>query len=147
MGIQLFTELYFKGAMQMATEKRNGNVADVVEQTTEAEKLYERVTKIVQEVGLPEHLIGFKYAQESIVGAYRSLMAHCEVTRNGLESVAEKFQTTRTDLERHIMRAVEYAWDNCIEISVAEKYFHARSIPSALEFIMMTAEYLRDEEI
>ena len=105
------------------------------------------ITEILHEIGVPAHIKGYHYLRESI------LLSVCQpeminaITKLLYPTVAKKFATTSSRVERAIRHAIEVAWDRG-DIDVLNSYFgytihNERGKPTNSEFIAMIADKLR----
>ena len=72
--------------------------------------LESRVTEIIQEIGVPAHIKGYLYLREAITLVIENMDYLGAVTKELYPSVAEKFNTTPSRVERAIRHAIEVAW-------------------------------------
>ncbi len=105
------------------------------------------VTEIMHEIGVPAHIKGYHYLRESIMMVVRDGESINSVTKLLYPSVAKKFKTTSSRVERAIRHAIEVAWDRG-DIDVLNSYFgytiqNERGKPTNSEFIAMIADKLR----
>ena len=69
------------------------------------------VTDIINEFGVPSHIKGYHYLREAIIQSINDKKMLQNVTQKLYPSVAEKFTTTPSRVERGIRHAIEIAWD------------------------------------
>ena len=68
------------------------------------------VTNILLEIGIPAHIKGYQYIREGIIMSYYdSNMLHY-ITKFLYPSIAKKYKTTSSSVERTIRHAIEVAW-------------------------------------
>lgn len=106
-----------------------------------------RVTDIIHEIGVPAHIKGYQYLRESIIMTVRDIDAIKAMTKFLYPTVAKKFQTTSSRVERAIRHAIEVAWDRG-DINVLQRTFgytisNVKGKPTNSEFISMLADKLR----
>lgn len=102
------------------------------------------VTEILHQIGVPAHIKGYHYLRESIILAIKDDDMINSVTKILYPSVAKKFKTTASRVERAIRHAIEVAWDRG-ELEVLNSYFgftinNERGKPTNSEFIAMIAD-------
>lgn len=113
-----------------------------------AEKNMEsKVTDILLELGVPAHIKGYQYLRESILISTEVPDIINAVTKELYPSVAKKFMTTASRVERAIRHAIEVAWDRG-NMDTLNSYFGytvqtSRGKPTNSEFIAMIADRLR----
>ena len=113
-------------------------------QTTDLET---QVTKIIHQIGVPAHIKGYQYLRTAILLTINDNDIINSVTKILYPSVAKKYQTTTSRVERAIRHAIEVAWDRG-DVDVLNSYFgytiqNNRGKPTNSEFIAMIADNLR----
>jgi two-component system response regulator (stage 0 sporulation protein A) len=105
------------------------------------------VTKIFHQIGVPAHIKGYHYLREAIMLAIKDIDIINSVTKQLYPSVAKKYETTSSRVERAIRHAIEVAWDRG-DVDILNSYFgytihNSRGKPTNSEFIAMIADKLR----
>lgn len=105
------------------------------------------ITEIIHQIGVPAHIKGYHYLREAITLAVNNADIINSVTKQLYPTVAKKYQTTSSRVERAIRHAIEVAWDRG-DIDVLNSYFgytihNERGKPTNSEFIAMIADKLR----
>lgn len=111
----------------------------------------EKITKVIQEIGIPAHIKGYLYLRESINIVIDDIEYLGAVTKELYPAVAEKFNTTPSRVERAIRHAIEVAW-NRGNIETINKIFgytinNNKGKPTNSEFIALISDKLRLESI
>lgn len=106
-----------------------------------------QVTKIIHQIGVPAHIKGYQYLRSAILMTIKDNDVINSVTKVLYPSVAKKYQTTTSRVERAIRHAIEVAWDRG-DIDTLNSYFgytvqNSRGKPTNSEFIAMIADNLR----
>ena len=106
-----------------------------------------KVTQILHEIGVPAHIKGYHYLRDSIMMSVEKPEIINAVTKQLYPSVAKKYQTTSSRVERAIRHAIEVAWDRG-DVDVLNSYFgytihNDRGKPTNSEFIAMISDKLR----
>lgn len=106
-----------------------------------------QVTKIIHQIGVPAHIKGYQYLRTAIVLTVNDSEIINSVTKILYPTVAKKYQTTTSRVERAIRHAIEVAWDRG-DVEVLNSYFgytiqSNRGKPTNSEFIAMIADNLR----
>lgn len=106
-----------------------------------------QVTKIIHQIGVPAHIKGYQYLRCAIMMAINDNDVINSVTKILYPSVAKKYSTTTSRVERAIRHAIEVAWDRG-DIDTLDSYFgytiqNSRGKPTNSEFIAMIADNLR----
>ena len=104
------------------------------------------VTEIIHEIGVPAHIKGYQYLREAIILTINDMEIINAVTKVLYPTVAKKFGTTPSRVERAIRHAIEVAWDRG-DIEVLQKFFgytvsNIKGKPTNSEFIAMIADCL-----
>ncbi len=113
-------------------------------QTTDLEA---QVTKIIHQIGVPAHIKGYQYLRTAILMTIEDNDIINSVTKILYPSVAKKYQTTTSRVERAIRHAIEVAWDRG-DVDTLNSYFgytiqNNRGKPTNSEFIAMIADNMR----
>ena len=106
-----------------------------------------QVTKIIHQIGVPAHIKGYQYLRSAILMAIDDNEIINSVTKVLYPSVAKKYKTTTSRVERAIRHAIEVAWDRG-DVDTLNSYFgytiqNTRGKPTNSEFIAMIADNLR----
>ncbi len=105
------------------------------------------VTSILHQIGVPAHIKGYHYLRDSIIMCVESPDIINAVTKKLYPSVAKKYETTSSRVERAIRHAIEVAWDRG-DVDILNSYFgytihNGRGKPTNSEFIAMISDKLR----
>ncbi len=106
-----------------------------------------QITKIIHQIGVPAHIKGYQYLRTAIMMTIEDNDIINSVTKILYPSVAQKYSTTSSRVERAIRHAIEVAWDRG-DIDTLNSYFgytiqNNRGKPTNSEFIAMIADNLR----
>ena len=106
-----------------------------------------QVTKVIHQIGVPAHIKGYQYLRSAIIMAVHDNEIINYVTKMLYPSVAKKYQTTSSGVERAIRHAIEVAWDRG-DVDTLNSYFgytiqNNRGKPTNSEFIAMISDNLR----
>ena len=106
-----------------------------------------QVTRIIHQIGVPAHIKGYQYLRSAILMTVQDSDVINSVTKVLYPSVAKKYQTTTSRVERAIRHAIEVAWDRG-DVETLNSYFgytiqNSRGKPTNSEFIAMIADNLR----
>ena len=112
--------------------------------------LENKITKIIQEIGIPAHIKGYLYIREAITMVIDDMDYLGAVTKELYPAVADRYNTTPSRVERAIRHAIEVAW-NRGKIETLDKLFgytvsNAKGKPTNSEFIALIADKIRLEE-
>ena len=105
------------------------------------------ITDIIHQIGVPAHIKGYHYLREAIILSIKNTEIINSVTKLLYPTVAKKYSTTSSRVERAIRHAIEVAWDRG-DIDVLNGYFgytiqNERGKPTNSEFIAMISDKLR----
>jgi two-component system response regulator (stage 0 sporulation protein A) len=106
-----------------------------------------QVTEVLHQIGVPAHIKGYHYLRDSIIMAIETPDIINAVTKQLYPSVAKRYETTASRVERAIRHAIEVAWDRG-DVDVLNSYFgytihNTRGKPTNSEFIAMISDRLR----
>lgn len=112
-----------------------------------AAELEAQVTRIIHQIGVPAHIKGYQYLRTAILLTINDGEIINSVTKILYPTVAKKYGTTTSRVERAIRHAIEVAWDRG-DVEVLNSYFgytiqNNRGKPTNSEFIAMIADNLR----
>lgn len=107
------------------------------------------VTKIIHEIGVPAHVKGYQYLRDAIMLVVEEINYLGAVTKELYPTIAQKYDTTPSRVERAIRHAIELAWDRG-DIEKINKFFGytisgEKGKPTNSEFIAIIADKLRLE--
>lgn len=105
-----------------------------------------RVTEVIHDIGVPAHIKGYQYLRDAIMMTIDNIDVVNAVTKVLYPSVAKKYGTTSSRVERAIRHAIEVAWDRG-DLDTLQKYFgftvsNSKGKPTNSEFIAMIADRL-----
>lgn len=112
-----------------------------------SEDIEAQVTKIIHQIGVPAHIKGYQYLRTAILMTISDSDIINSVTKILYPSVAKKYSTTTSRVERAIRHAIEVAWDRG-DVDTLNSYFgytiqNNRGKPTNSEFIAMIADNMR----
>ena len=105
------------------------------------------VTDIIHQIGIPAHIKGYHFLRYAIMLCVDdNEMINC-ITKLLYPTVASKFKTTSSRVERAIRHAIELAWDRG-DVDVLNSYFgytirNTKGKPTNSEFIALISDKLR----
>lgn len=134
---------------QLASGQTGGLEPGVPAVAAGARNLDLEVTRIIHEVGIPAHIKGYLYLREAILMVIEDVGLLSLVTKELYPSVAHKYKTTPSRVERAIRHAIEVAWNRGNLSAIHRIFGHTvskdRGKPTNSEFIAMVADRLRME--
>lgn len=113
----------------------------------EPEDLETEITSIIHEIGVPAHIKGYMYLREAITMVVNDMELLSAVTKELYPSIAKKYNTTASRVERAIRHAIEVAWGRG-QVEAINKLFGytintEKGKPTNSEFIAIIADKLR----
>lgn len=114
---------------------------------TNVNSLEGEITNIIHEIGVPAHIKGYLYLREAIQMVVKDIELLSAVTKELYPSIAKKFNTTASRVERAIRHAIEVAWSRGQVETINRIFGHTvhndKGKPTNSEFIAMVADKLR----
>lgn len=109
--------------------------------------LESEITSIIHQIGVPAHIKGYMYLREAITMVVNNMELLSAVTKELYPSIAKKYNTTASRVERAIRHAIEVAWSRG-QVETINKLFgytinNGKGKPTNSEFIAMIADKLR----
>ena len=108
------------------------------------------VTNIIHEIGIPAHIKGYQYLREAIIRSVEDTEMLGSITKILYPSIAKKFQTTPSRVERAIRHAIEVAWSRGKMDTIDELFGYTvsngKGKPTNSEFIALIAPELFMED-
>ena len=105
------------------------------------------ITDLLHEIGVPAHIKGYMYLREAITMVYNNVELLGGITKILYPTIAKKFKTTSSRVERAIRHSIEVAWNrgnvDAISQIFAYTISYNKSKPTNSEFIAMIADKLR----
>ena len=111
--------------------------------------LEEKITKMIQEIGVPAHIKGYRYIRTGIYFCVKNDSVLSSVTKILYPKIAKAYDSTPSRVERAIRHAIEVAWDRG-DVDVLNSYFGytikgSKGKPTNSEFIAMLADKIKLE--
>ena len=120
---------------------------DVVRQEETHHDLEKDVTEIIHEIGVPAHIKGYQYLREAIMLAVNDAETLNSITKILYPTIAKKFQTTPSRVERAIRHAIEVAWSRgkmeTLDAMFGYTINTGKGKPTNSEFIALIADKIR----
>ena len=107
------------------------------------------ITNMIHEIGVPAHIKGYQYLRDSILMAVEDMDILNSITQQLYPSIAQKYHTTPSRVERAIRHAIEVAWGRGKMDTINELFgytVHAeKGKPTNSEFVALIADKIRLE--
>jgi sporulation transcription factor Spo0A len=105
------------------------------------------VTNMIHEIGVPAHIKGYQYLREAIMMVVSDQEMLSSITKILYPTIAKKYQTTPSRVERAIRHAIEVAWSRGNMETLDSFFGYTISIgkgkPTNSEFIALIADKIR----
>ena len=105
------------------------------------------VTDMIHEIGVPAHIKGYQYLREAIMMSVQDLEMLNSITKLLYPSIANKYQTTPSRVERAIRHAIEVAWSRgrmeTLDALFGYTINTGKGKPTNSEFIALITDKLR----
>lgn len=113
-------------------------------ETTRNKYIEEKITNIFITVGIPAHIKGYQFLREAIKMAIENPEIINSITKKLYPSIADRFSTSSSKVERAIRHAIEVAWNRGkienINSVFGLKVYSSNEKPTNGEFIALVAD-------
>lgn len=114
---------------------------------TEERDLEQDVTDMIHEIGVPAHIKGYQYLREAIMMSVEDTTMLSSITKILYPTIAKKFSTTPSRVERAIRHAIEVAWSRgrmeTLDAMFGYTINTGKGKPTNSEFIALIADRIR----
>lgn len=129
--------------------KKDTHLSDENLSIRKGKELEAKITRTIQEIGVPAHIKGYLYLREAIYVVINDMDYLGAITKELYPEVASKYNTTTSRVERAIRHSIEVAW-NRGNLETLERIFgytinNNKGKPTNSEFIALIADKLRLE--
>ena len=105
------------------------------------------VTEMIHELGVPAHIKGYQYLREAIMMSVEDMDMLNSITKILYPSIAKKFDTTPSRVERAIRHAIEVAWSRgkmeTLDALFGYTINTGKGKPTNSEFIALISDKIR----
>ena len=109
--------------------------------------LEQDVTDMIHEIGVPAHIKGYQYLREAIMMSVTDSSMISSITKILYPTIAKRFQTTPSRVERAIRHAIEVAWSRGRMETLDSLFGYTidtgKGKPTNSEFIALIADKIR----
>ena len=109
--------------------------------------LEQDVTNMIHEIGVPAHIKGYQYLREAIMMSVEDSAMISSITKILYPTIAKRFQTTPSRVERAIRHAIEVAWSRgrmeTLDALFGYTIDTGKGKPTNSEFIALIADKIR----
>ena len=114
---------------------------------TVSRDLEKDVTDMIHEIGVPAHIKGYQYLREAIMMSVEDVEMLGSITKVLYPTIAKKYQTTPSRVERAIRHAIEVAWSRgrmeTLDALFGYTINTGKGKPTNSEFIALIADKIR----
>ncbi len=146
----LHEEKEFQIMINVPGGKKSQAVVKAYQETAENIKehdLEKDVTDIIHEIGVPAHIKGYQYLREAIMMSVNDTEMLSSITKILYPTIAKKFQTTPSRVERAIRHAIEVAWSRgkmeTLDAMFGYTINTGKGKPTNSEFVALIADKIR----
>ena len=115
----------------------------------QGKSLEQYVTSVIHEIGVPAHIKGYQYLRDAIIMCVNDMDLLNSITKALYPSIAKKYVTTPSRVERALRHAIEVAWSsskmNTIYSLVGYTINSGKGKPTNSEFVALIADKIRLE--
>lgn len=126
-------------------------ISKVQVRTPRNKQLDEKITNIFITVGIPAHIKGYQFLREAIKMAIENPEIINSITKKLYPSIAERFETSASKVERAIRHAIEVAWNRGkienINALFGVRVYSNNEKPTNGEFIALVADKMLIEGV
>lgn len=119
-------------------------IPSIVKTKPRNRQLEEKITNIFITVGIPAHIKGYQFLREAIKMAIDNPEIINSITKKLYPSIAERYETTASKVERAIRHAIEVAWNRGkienINALFGIRVYSNNEKPTNGEFIALVAD-------
>ena len=119
----------------------------IPDEIVSSKPLEREVTEIIHEIGIPAHIKGYQYLREAIVMSVLDMEMLNSITKVLYPTIAKKYSTTSSLVERAIRHAIEVAWSrgkmDTIDSMFGYTINNGKGKPTNSEFIALITDKIR----
>ena len=105
------------------------------------------ITNIIHDIGIPAHIKGYQYLRDSITLSVKDAEIINSVTKVLYPTIARKYETTPSRVERAIRHAIEVAWNRGNTDTLNDLFGYTSNCgkgkPTNSEFIALISDKIR----
>lgn len=129
------------------TAQFSSSAYPIVTTVASEHNLVSEVTAMMHQIGIPAHVKGYQYIREAILMVVEDVSLIGAVTKELYPSIAKKFDTASSRVERGIRHAIELAWERGQKDALKRIFGYSMNIerqkPTNSEFIALLADKFR----
>lgn len=128
-------------------KRASGDTEPLDDTYMEKKSLETQVTDIIHEIGVPAHIKGYQYLRTAIVMCVEDMEMLSSITKLLYPTIAKKYKTTSSRVERAIRHAIEVAWSrgrmDTIDAMFGYTVNYGKGKPTNSEFIALITDKIR----
>lgn len=128
-------------------DKADAAAAQTVKGFAAERDLEKDVTDMIHEIGVPAHIKGYQYLRDAIQMSVNDMDMLGSITKTLYPTIASKYQTTPSRVERAIRHAIEVAWNRgrmeTLDALFGYTINTGKGKPTNSEFIALIADKIR----
>lgn len=138
-------------AARFGEEKRESRKQSAIEkiENRSVRNLERDVTEIIHEIGVPAHIKGYQYLRDAIIMSVEDVEILNSITKILYPTIAKKYKTTSSRVERAIRHAIEVAWSrgkmDTIDALFGYTIHNGKGKPTNSEFVALISDKIRLE--
>lgn len=129
------------------SDSKQEKTVNTVEKKIVIHDLEQDVTNMIHEIGVPAHIKGYQYLREAIMMSVDDPSMISSITKILYPTIAKRFQTTPSRVERAIRHAIEVAWSRgrmeTLDAMFGYTIDTGKGKPTNSEFIALIADRIR----
>lgn len=141
---RIFDLIGVNGIDHITSKTEPGVEVSVTDSILSTERSEELVKNTLQQLGLPQHLLGYKYLKDAIIMSLKDQAILSGVTKKLYPEIARKYNTTSARVERSMRHSIEVTWIKS-DIDILNRYFGysvnaEKGKPTNSEFIALLSD-------
>lgn len=137
----------FQIMITVPSAEKKRSTTQVVEEKQIVHDLEQDVTNMIHDIGVPAHIKGYQYLREAIMMSVNDQSMISSITKLLYPTIAKRFQTTPSRVERAIRHAIEVAWSRgrmeTLDTLFGYTINTGKGKPTNSEFIALIADKIR----
>ena len=137
----------FQIMITVPSAEKKKSTTPLVEEKPIVRDLEQDVTNMIHDIGVPAHIKGYQYLREAIMMSVNDPVMISSITKILYPTIAKRFQTTPSRVERAIRHAIEVAWSRgrmeTLDALFGYTINTGKGKPTNSEFIALIADKIR----
>ena len=137
----------FQIMITVPSVEKKRSTTETVEKQPVVHDLELDVTDMIHDIGVPAHIKGYQYLREAIMMSVNDPIMISSITKILYPTIAKRFQTTPSRVERAIRHAIEVAWSRgrmeTLDTLFGYTINTGKGKPTNSEFIALIADKIR----